>query len=55
VLGVILNGNINEDNLKALTAFGVKILCQIPQDNNLNDVVPLIPALSDVLEAAGST
>jgi dethiobiotin synthetase len=55
VLGVILDGNINEDNAEALRAFGVRILCQIPQANNLNDVVHLIPALADVLEATGST
>jgi dethiobiotin synthase len=55
VLGVILNGNINEDNAEALRAFGVRILCQIPHADNLNDVVPLIPVLADVLETTEST
>lgn len=54
VLGVILNGDINEDNAQALMAFGVRILCKIPQADSMDDVVSLIPALADVLESTGS-
>lgn len=48
VLGVVLNGDINEDNASTLKELGVKILAQIPLSKNLNDAVDLIPSLYSI-------
>ncbi|CCH46728.1 hypothetical protein BN7_6325 [Wickerhamomyces ciferrii] len=48
VLGVILNGDINNDNADTLKAYGVNIICQIPKSKSLQEVEHLVPNLKDV-------
>ncbi|KAG0682705.1 dethiobiotin synthase [Pichia californica] len=49
ILGVILNGDINNDNALTLSELNVKIIAQIPKANSLKDVVDLVPALETIL------
>lgn len=48
VIGVVLNGDLNNDNSRTLEAFGVKILFQIPRASTLDEVEHLVPDLKDV-------
>lgn len=50
VLGVILNGETNEDNATALSELGVSIIAQVPMAKTLNDVVDCIPTLDEVVK-----
>lgn len=50
VVGVILNGEIDDDNLKALEALGARIIAQIPHTSKIEDVLHLIPPLEEVLQ-----
>jgi dethiobiotin synthase len=50
VLGVILNGEINEDNALTLKELGVNIIAQIPKAKNLNEVVHRIPSLKSLIK-----
>lgn len=49
VIGVILNGEINEDNCTALKELGVSIIAQVPLAKSLNDVMDCIPDISELL------
>lgn len=49
IIGVILNGKINEDNALTLAELGVKIIAQIPMATNLSEVVNLIPSIETIL------
>lgn len=48
VLGVILNGDLDEDNAKTLKAYGANVICQIPRANNVDEVIHLVPELHKV-------
>ncbi|GMM31663.1 dethiobiotin synthase [Martiniozyma asiatica (nom. inval.)] len=50
VIGIILNGNINEDNAQTLSELGIKIIAQIPKAKNLEDVVPCIPKFEELFK-----
>lgn len=48
ILGVVLNGNLNDDNAKTLKSYGVKIICEIPKESTFEKVEHLVPDLTDV-------
>lgn len=45
VLGVVMNGKLNNDNSLTLSELGVNVLAQIPIANNLNEVFDRIPSI----------
>lgn len=50
VLGVILNGELNDDNATTLRELGVNIIAEIPPAKTLNDVLHLIPPLDNLIQ-----
>ncbi|ONH66599.1 Dethiobiotin synthetase [Cyberlindnera fabianii] len=49
ILGVILNGKIDEDNCTALKELGVKVICQIPLASSVDEVTHLVPSLTELI------
>jgi len=49
ILGVILNGDINNDNAEALKKYGVNIIAQIPRATSIREVEHLIPDLQNTI------
>ncbi|KAK6455918.1 dethiobiotin synthetase [Scheffersomyces xylosifermentans] len=49
VLGVILNGDVNQDNATVIETLGqVPILCQVPVANSIDDVMHLVPKFDSI-------
>ncbi|GAV30033.1 hypothetical protein PMKS-003539 [Pichia membranifaciens] len=51
VIGVILNGALNEDNALALSELGVNVIAQVPLVKSLNDAIDCIPTIDLLTQA----